>query len=68
MRWARSAHTRPTRTAVSKEVSFPLRAAEAAARSRWIFCCGVSPAGALPKSIWVPGMGALELKDVELAA
>jgi hypothetical protein len=51
---ARSAHTLPTRTAVSKLVSLPRFAFTAAARRRAIFCCADSFGGAWPKSICEP--------------
>lgn len=64
MRWARSAHTRPMRTDLSKEDSEERLEAKAAARRRAIFCCGVSFEGALPKSIWeADAVGAEELKE-----
>lgn len=50
---ARSAHRRPVRTTRSKLVSLPARAAEAAARSRAIFCWGVSPGIAPWPSFWI---------------
>ena len=68
---ARSAHTLPTRTAVSPTVSFPRFALAAAVRRREIFCCGVSFGGAWPKSICEPMVvvgaalgGPLEVKRV----
>lgn len=51
---ARSAHTRPIRTVLSKLDSWPRFARAAAARNLAIFCCAVSPGGAWPKLICEP--------------
>lgn len=51
---ARSAHTLPTRTAVSNPDSFPRFAFKDAARRRAIFCWAVSFGGAWPKLICEP--------------